>query len=183
VPTKAELRETVLARRAARPIAEIRSAGSAIAGRASAFAVRARTVAAFLSTPTEPPTRQLLAALLNAGCEVIVPVIVGRRMDWAHYFIGATVRANALGVEEPTGARLGREALRSADVVLVPALLVDRRGNRLGRGGGYYDRALADVTARAVGVVFDDELVDEVPVEPHDRRVSAVLRPSGVLEF
>jgi 5-formyltetrahydrofolate cyclo-ligase len=181
--TKEELRQLALERRAARSVAEIRSAGSAIAGRASAFAVRARTVAAFLSTPTEPPTRQLLAALLAAGCEVIVPVVVGSGMDWTSYTVGVSVRTSKLGVDEPAGERLGTDSLRRADVVLVPALLVDRAGNRLGRGRGYYDRALAGVAARTFAVVFDDELVDGVPTEAHDRRVSGVLRPAGLLEF
>ena len=181
--TKDDLRRTTLARRSARSTAEIRSAGSAIAGRASAFAVRAHRVAAFLSTPTEPPTRQLLAALLNAGCEVIVPVVAGARMDWTPYTVGVRVHTTELGIDEPVGERLGKGALGDADVVLVPALLVDHDGNRLGRGRGYYDRALADVTARTFAVVFDDELVDRVPTEAHDRRVSGVLRPAGLLEF
>jgi 5-formyltetrahydrofolate cyclo-ligase len=183
VTTKDDLRRAALRRRSGRSASEIRSAGSAIAGRASAFAVRAERVAAFLSTPTEPPTRQLLAALLNAGCEVIVPVVVGGRLDWTPYVVGSRVRTTELGVDEPVGERLSRRALTEADVVLVPALLVDRSGNRLGRGRGYYDRALVDVTARTFAVIFDDELVDSVPTEAHDRRVSGVLRPSGVLEL
>jgi 5-formyltetrahydrofolate cyclo-ligase len=183
VATKDELRRFALERRSRRSTAEIRSAGSAIAGRASAFAARANRVAAFLSTPTEPPTRQLLAALLAAGCEVIVPVIAGTRLDWARYTVGIDVRTSKLGVDEPTGERLGRTALAEADLVLVPALLVDREGNRLGRGRGYYDRTLTHLTARTIAVVYDDELVDQVPTEPHDRRVSGVLRPAGLLDF
>lgn len=183
VATKEELREAAIARRLARSDAEIRSAGSAIAGRASAFAVRARTVAGFLSTPTEPPTRRLLEVLIEAGCDVIVPVVAGRKLDWAPYTVGADVRTTALGTEEPVSARLGEGALATADLVLVPALLVDHAGNRLGRGRGYYDRALATITARTVAVVFDDELVAQLPVEDHDRRVGAVLRPAGLLEF
>jgi 5-formyltetrahydrofolate cyclo-ligase len=172
-----------LARRAARTTSEIRRAGSAIAGRASALAVRAHRVAGFLSTPTEPPTRRLLEELVAAGCEVIVPVVVGRRLDWAPYSAAMPVRTSKLGVEEPAGPRLGHGALQAVDVVLVPALLVDRSGNRLGRGGGFYDRALAGVDVRAIAVVFDDELVEELPVEPHDRRVGGVLRPAGWLDF
>jgi 5-formyltetrahydrofolate cyclo-ligase len=183
VATKEELREAAIARRLARSDAEIRSAGSAIAGRASAFAVRARTVAGFLSMPTEPPTRRLLEVLIDAGCDVIVPVVAGRKLDWARYTIGSEVRTNELGAEEPVGPRLGEGALAAADLVLVPALLVDRAGNRLGRGRGYYDRTLATVAARTVAVVFDDELVDQLPVEPHDRPVGAVLRPAGLLEL
>jgi 5-formyltetrahydrofolate cyclo-ligase len=183
VSSKEELRRFALERRSARSVEEIRSAGSAIAGRASAFAVRAHTVAAFLSMPTEPPTRPLLAALIRAGCEVIVPVVVGEQLDWTPYRIGIDVRTTGLGVEEPKGERLGSNALAAADVALVPALLVDRAGNRLGRGRGYYDRALSAVSVRSVAVVYDDELVEQVPTEAHDWRVSGVLRPSGVLDF
>jgi 5-formyltetrahydrofolate cyclo-ligase len=63
----------------------------------------------------------------------------------------------------------------------MPALSVDRAGVRLGRGGGYYDRALlhARPDAVLVALVFDDEFVDELPAEPHDRRVTAVVTPSG----
>jgi 5-formyltetrahydrofolate cyclo-ligase len=70
--------------------------------------------------------------------------------------------------------------LAAASVVVVPALSVDRDGNRLGRGRGYYDRALSDIKAPVVAVVYDDELIDVVPAEPHDRRVDAVLRPRGL---
>jgi 5-formyltetrahydrofolate cyclo-ligase len=64
--------------------------------------------------------------------------------------------------------------------VLVPALAVDHRGQRLGRGGGSYDRALARVGERVpvVALLFDGELIDQVPAEPHDRPVSAVALPS-----
>ena len=63
----------------------------------------------------------------------------------------------------------------------MPALAVARNGIRLGRGGGYYDRALQHARPGAVlvALVFDDEFVDELPTEPHDRRVTAVVTPSG----
>jgi 5-formyltetrahydrofolate cyclo-ligase len=69
--------------------------------------------------------------------------------------------------------------VRDADVVLVPALAVDRDGHRLGRGRGYYDRALESVTAPVVAVVYDDDVIDDVPIEPHDRCVDGRLTPSG----
>jgi 5-formyltetrahydrofolate cyclo-ligase len=67
-----------------------------------------------------------------------------------------------------------------ADVVLVPALAVDFAGNRLGRGGGSYDRALAKVGGQVptIGLIYDDELVPSVPTEAHDRAVRAVARPA-----
>jgi 5-formyltetrahydrofolate cyclo-ligase len=69
----------------------------------------------------------------------------------------------------------------AATAVVVPAVAVDRSGVRLGRGGGYYDRALlhARPGALLVAVVYDDELLDELPAEPHDHRVGVVVTPSG----
>ena len=62
-----------------------------------------------------------------------------------------------------------------------PALAVDRHGHRLGRGGGYFDRALAAVPpSMSVAVVYDDEVLDEVPTQPHDRDVGAALTPSAL---
>jgi 5-formyltetrahydrofolate cyclo-ligase len=85
------------------------------------------------------------------------------------------------GLLEPVGPRLGPTAIGTADVIVVPALAVARDGVRLGRGGGYYDRALrhARRDAVVVALVFDDELLDALPSEPHDHRVHAVVTPSG----
>ena len=82
------------------------------------------------------------------------------------------------GLLEPTGPRLGTDAIGGADVVVLQALAVSRAGARLGRGGGCYDRALRHARPDAV-LVFDDELVDDRPDEPHDRQVTAVVTPSG----
>lgn len=84
------------------------------------------------------------------------------------------------GMREPTGPRLGPTAIADAELVIVPAVAVDRRGIRLGRGGGSYDRALARVGAGALVVapLHDGELVDVVPAEPHDRPVDAVITPT-----
>jgi 5-formyltetrahydrofolate cyclo-ligase len=74
---------------------------------------------------------------------------------------------------------LGPDAVALASVILVPALAVDRTGVRLGRGAGFYDRSLplADPSARLVAVVRDDELVESLPAEPHDVRMTHVLTP------
>jgi 5-formyltetrahydrofolate cyclo-ligase len=80
---------------------------------------------------------------------------------------------------QPVDAVRGPGTVARADVVLVPALAVDTEGNRLGRGGGSYDRALARVGPQVptIGLLYDDELRPSVPAEPHDRRVRLVARP------
>ena len=91
------------------------------------------------------------------------------------------LEAGRFGLSHPVGPRLGPTAIGAADTVVVPALAVDSVGIRLGRGGGYYDRALVHARHDAVlvTVVFDDERVDALPREIHDRPVTAVVTPSG----
>jgi 5-formyltetrahydrofolate cyclo-ligase len=73
------------------------------------------------------------------------------------------------------------DAVARADLVLVPALAVDRGGVRLGRGGGSYDRALTRVGPGipTIALLYDGELLDEVPADDHDQRVRLVARPSA----
>ncbi|MGH3359551.1 MAG: 5-formyltetrahydrofolate cyclo-ligase [Nocardioidaceae bacterium] len=141
----------------------------------------AEVVAVYLSVGDEPPTRRLADALLERGATVLSPVMAPNRvLDWAAYTGADELRVAAYGIAEPSGARLGGTALRSAGVVVLPALAVDRTGRRLGRGAGYYDRALAHADPRAtrIALVFDDELADFVPTEPHDEPVHLVVTPS-----
>jgi 5-formyltetrahydrofolate cyclo-ligase len=100
-------------------------------------------------------------------------------LDWARY--EGRLEKGRRGLLEPVGPRLGIDSIAFAQLVLTPALLVDREGYRLGRGGGSYDRALMRATGLVVAVVHDEELVDEVPHEPHDVPVHAVVTPSGGL--
>ena len=83
------------------------------------------------------------------------------------------------GLLEPIGHRLGSDAVEAASVIFVPAYAVDKTGNRLGRGAGYYDRTLTGLTAEIIAVVYDDELVESLPAAPHDVRVRWALTPDG----
>jgi 5-formyltetrahydrofolate cyclo-ligase len=180
---KAALRRTLRERRAARDDAGRAAAGAKLA--AHAGALPARTVAAFVGTRTEPPTLPLLDALRAAGRRVLLPVLrEDMDLEWAPFERADALRSARLGLLEPVAASLGLDAVRQAELVLAPALAVDRAGRRLGQGGGSYDRALERSDAPVVAVVFDDEVVDEpVPVEPHDRPVAGVLTPGGGLRW
>lgn len=192
---KAEMRRELLsARRALSP--ETRRA-AAVSLAASALALPelagARTVAAYVSVGTEPGTRELLDALRAAGKRVLLPLLLpDNDLDWAVYEgpRGLTEAAHPgkMRLWEPTGPALGPDAVAGADAVLLPGLAVDRRGMRLGRGGGSYDRVLqrlerAGSQAALVVLLYDDEVVARVPEEPHDHPVRAVATPSGVLRF
>jgi 5-formyltetrahydrofolate cyclo-ligase len=178
---KTALRERLVARRRARPTAE-RSAASASATTALLRGLAAaRAVAAFAPDETELGYGRLPAAFTQLGVRILLPVVPesGRELRWA--VDTGRLAPGRFGLLEPVGPRLGPTAIGTADVVVVPALAVARDGARLGRGGGYYDRALRHVRPDAVlvALVFDDELLDELPVEAHDQPVSAVVTPSG----
>lgn len=175
-------REALLTARRARSPRDRAEAAESLALHASAMAAlaTARRVAAYLSLPSEPGTGPLLRWLLERGADVIVPVSQpDRTLDWVPYSPG-DVTVGALGVPEPTGDPLPGSPLANCDLVLVPALAVDHAGHRLGRGAGYYDRALTGLDVLACAVVFDDELVPALPYEPHDHPVDLVLTPAGV---
>jgi 5-formyltetrahydrofolate cyclo-ligase len=145
----------------------------------------ARRVAAYVSRPGEPGTEALLRRWRAAGREVLLPVLLpDLDLDWA--LDDGRLAPGERGLLEPVGARLGPDAIATADVVVAPALAVDRLGRRLGQGGGSYDRALARLTASTlvVALVHADELLDEsLPVEPHDRPVHVVVTPAGAVRF
>jgi 5-formyltetrahydrofolate cyclo-ligase len=145
--------------------------------------VSARTVAAYVSVGTEPGTGPLLEELEQAGVETLLPVLLpDGDLDWARYTGPHGLAPASRGLVEPRARPLGRDAVLRAQVLLVPALAVDRRGYRLGRGGGSYDRVLARLIGSGVDVVallHDGELLDlPVPREPHDQPVHAVVTPS-----
>jgi 5-formyltetrahydrofolate cyclo-ligase len=140
----------------------------------------AGTVAAYYSIGSEPDTRGLVFALWKRGTYVLLPLLrPDGDLDWASYEGPDSLVAGPRGLQEPGQAARGTGAVASADVVLVPALAVDRQGNRLGRGGGSFDRALARVgpLIPVVALLYDSELVEQVPVEGHDTPVRAVVRP------
>ena len=181
VPAKAALRRRLLARRRALGPEEGRAAADAVAGALVRALAGVRTLAAFVPDPTEPGHGRLPAALAGLGARVLLPVVppAGRELDWAVHT--GRLAPGRFGLLEPVGPRLGAVALGDADVVVVPALAVDRAGMRLGRGGGYYDASLwhARPGAVLVALLFDGERVDELPAEPHDRPVTAVVTPSA----
>jgi 5-formyltetrahydrofolate cyclo-ligase len=140
----------------------------------------AGTIAAYYSIGTEPDTHGLIFGLWKRGSYVVLPVLLpDGDLDWASYEGPDSLAPGPRGLLEPTEPARGRDTVARADIVLVPALAVDARGYRLGRGGGSYDRALARVTGQVptIALIYDDELLPTVPTEPHDQRVRVVARP------
>ncbi|MEP6562387.1 MAG: 5-formyltetrahydrofolate cyclo-ligase [Nakamurella sp.] len=180
---KALLRESLLVARRARTQDERVIARRANAAHLQAFLHQPSTVAGYLPLPTEPLDTQFLDELA-ATHRVLVPVVTGAApLDWCEH--PGPTRRGAFGIDEPTGPRLGERVVAEIDIMLLPALAVDRRGRRLGRGGGHYDRTLAlrallrgpARIGSLVAVLYDEEFLDAVPVDSFDQQVSAIVTP------
>jgi 5-formyltetrahydrofolate cyclo-ligase len=138
------------------------------------------TAAVYYSVATEPDTHGLIFALWKRGTYVLLPILrPDGDLDWASYEGPDSLGPGPRGLLEPTEAPRGVTAITSADLIIVPALAVDRSGTRLGRGGGSYDRALARVgpAVLTVALLYEGEFADHVPSGPHDIAVRAVARP------
>lgn len=199
---KATLRHHILSRRKRIPAEERGAAGELLVRRFPAHMIQdGSTVAAYVSMGSEIETRPLLRWLLAHGCHVLVPRLgSGLEIGWSVLDSLESLRsmdavggANNAGScsypstvhhrpDEPTGAVLPPEALEKADLVIAPALAVDPQGNRLGRGAGWYDRALArrKPACPLIAVCWPWEVLDtDLPAEPHDVPADGVLTPEG----
>ncbi len=143
----------------------------------SPLALAARVVGLYRPLPSECGTGSLAAAFQSLGKEICYPAVTGGALQFRRA-AGVFVRG-ALGVEEPTGPGVDLAAI---DLLVVPAIAVDARGRRLGRGKGYYDLTLARFAGVSVALVFDAQLVDEVPVEGHDRPVAWICTESRLVK-
>jgi 5-formyltetrahydrofolate cyclo-ligase len=129
--------------------------------------------------------RPSLSALWSRGCRIALPVIPEDRqaLTFRAWEPGEALMPGPFGTSGP-----GAEAeLVYPDLLLVPLLAFDRRGHRLGYGGGYYDRTLAALRARqlvrAIGVAFAGQEVDAVPTGPHDAPLDGIVTEAGFLDF
>ena len=181
--SKDTVREQSISARAARSAAEISSAGMSISNHDWAALCPGKLVTCFVSMATEPPTKQLRTKLSELGKDIALPIMKpGNSLDWG--FDGEDLVKNRYGIYEPVVAEID---ISSASAILIPALRVGRDGSRLGRGAGYYDRALANIPLHEVGgplricIVFENEVDDSVPSEPHDALIDVIVTPGEVI--
>jgi len=175
---KAQLRKTLYARRKAAHAAGAVAAGEAAADRFvdAGFASGARIVSGYRPIRTEIDPTPLMKRLSAQGLTLAVPVIVapGQALEFRTWWPGCTMETGAFGAEIPVGGEIVEP-----DLVIAPLIGFDRRGWRLGYGGGFYDRTLAGLRARrptlAVGFAFSAQEEPEIPREPTDQPLDAVV--------
>ncbi|WOF23900.1 5-formyltetrahydrofolate cyclo-ligase [Microbacterium betulae] len=180
---KRSVRSTVREQRRQRTAADRDAAADGIRRQLDALVERlgARSLSCYLPTPSEPGTRPFLAAAAARGLHVLLPVTrADGLLDWTVASPDGHEANGVHGVPEAVGERLDPAAAGDLDVLIVPAAAVDRRGARLGWGRGFYDRTLDALTHRppVYAVIYDSELVDRVPRDPHDQSVDGVVTPT-----
>ena len=140
-------------------------------------------MAAYISLADEPGTAPLIERLYASGVPVMLPVLLpDLDLDWA-YHRPDHCRPGRFGLVEPSSPRLGVDALRDADLIVCPGVAGSPTGVRLGRGGGSYDRALARSrpTSLRCLLLYDDEILADVPTDVHDQRVDVIVTPGRIL--
>ena len=142
-------------------------------------------IASYISYADEPNTKELNVALLKSGKTLYLPRISGNELEWVKWSgIDSDLSPSKLSkkIFEPVGSVISDKSV--IEVVVVPALRIDRSGYRLGQGGGFYDRALADMKVWSIGLIHPDEISSEdLPREEFDIPLNAAATPDLLLRF
>jgi 5-formyltetrahydrofolate cyclo-ligase len=143
----------------------------------------ARLVAAYAAGAAEVDIHDTVEHLWRNGQQVALPVIAtDGHMDFYRYTTNTEVRKNRFGIVEPANGDLIAPA--HIDIVLTPLVAFDGNGTRLGMGGGYYDRYLAQTQAYVLGVAYACQRSESLlPSEPWDMALNAVVTDIGVVKF
>ena len=177
--TAKEVRKRAALKHGAAAAAQFATHGIAFAGAPPAV------VSGYVPIGDEANIMELLRALHAAGHQLALPVIIekGKPLEFRSWSPGDRLEVTQWGIREPAGDA----AVVAPDIVLSPLLAFDAAGYRLGYGGGFYDRSLAELGAQkqvvSIGIAFDEQRVDAVPRDAYDQRLDWILTPSGATKF
>jgi len=144
--------------------------------------LNSKVIASYMSYGDEPDTRQLNLELIKTCKTLLLPRINGDNLEWVQWNGDESQLQQKKKISEPSGPAFTN--LAAIEVIIVPALRIDRSGYRLGQGGGYYDRALPHLAAWSIGLIHPDEISGEdLPREPWDIPLHAAATPDLVLRF
>lgn len=177
---KPRLREEARARRAELD-GEVRAAATAAVNlhlRQLPALLAADTVLAYAAHGDELDVSAVITDLVTSGTRVLLPRVVGGRLELARVTDLAALTLGYRGVREPVGPAVAPE---DVDVALVPGVAFDRSGGRLGQGGGHYDRLLPELrpTVPRIAPCFAIQVVERVPRETHDHVVDLLVTEDG----
>jgi 5-formyltetrahydrofolate cyclo-ligase len=143
-----------------------------------------RSMSCFLSTVSEPGTREFVDAAVRRGIRVLLPITrADGLLDWSVASTDLDIADGLFGQPEPVGELLGPIAVNDVDLLAIPAAAVDHSGMRLGWGRGFFDKTIGSMEKcpPVYAVIYDSEFVDEVPRELHDQPVTGVVTPTQTI--
>ncbi len=138
----------------------------------------------FLSTTTEPGTRDFVRGAVERGIRVLLPVTrADGLLDWSVATADGDITEGLYGLPEPVGEVLGPIAVNDVDLLVIPAAAVARDGTRLGWGRGFFDKTLGSMEGcpDVYAVVFDSEILDDLPNDIHDQPVDGIVTPTQTI--
>lgn len=150
---------------------------------------KAKSLLAYVSFRSEVDTTRFLQDVINSGKKLVLPVVDSRHKALRLYEIKETseLEYGYMGILEP-GVREDREvALSDIDLVIIPGAGFDLKGNRLGYGGGYYDKLLSlatnpqSPTPLLVALAFEEQIIEEIPSEPHDIKMDMIITDTRLI--
>ena len=183
---KQVLRAAVREHRTQRPKRKLAELAEVWVPTALDFVGERELVACYVSTKNEPSTERVLCALHDAGKRILLPKLgPGLSRAWGYFEPGTELVNMAPGrPPEPAGEAFDNSILSAVDAMIIPALAISRSGERLGQGGGWYDRALKQTNQQAAvgAMIFPEEFLDvPIPQDDMDVRVPYVIFPTEVL--
>ncbi len=142
----------------------------------------AKTIASYFSYGNEPETIWINGQLILSGKNLLLPFRSGDEIQWREWDGDQESIEVNNGISESTGRQFSN--IGAIDALIVPALAIDKSGNRLGKGKGFYDRALATMNAFSVALIYSDEFSEKLlPRDAHDMAVNAALTPEKLYRF
>lgn len=147
--------------------------------------IDAKSVLMYVSFRTEVDTFEQLSKILCLGKKLIVPLVNSKEKTLTLYEIKdiTELEPGYMGIPEPHVSEDRKVELKDIDIVVIPGTGFDTKGNRLGYGGGYYDRLLADTESSIpkVALAFEEQIVKDIPAEPHDMKMDIIVTDERVI--
>lgn len=146
----------------------------------------AETLFIYYSVKSEADTLQIIAAAASDGKRIALPKCTDRSGNMKFYFItdpDETLKEGFFSLKEPDEKLCEKASFGAKDICIVPALACDRRGYRLGYGGGYYDRFLSGFKGKTMALCYEECLCDELPCDRYDRRIDMIITDLKIYEL
>jgi len=179
---KAELRRKILARRDAMSADARRELSEAIFAQIIALDAfcRSTAVLSYSSFGSEPVTDTFSQTVLRLGKALVLPKVSRDARTLQLYRVhepGEQLQAGVWGIREPNPSLCALVSLHQIDFILVPGVVFDVRGGRIGYGGGYYDRLIEKCPdgPHLIAAAFETQIVEQIPMDPHDRRMDKII--------